>query len=107
MSQRGEIYLTNLERMVESALDTLRIPYHRQYSTRTGFVLDFALPDIKVDLEVDGPFHDTDKSRKRDRFRNLQVRREGWRVVRIHHTELDAAADVPSLLLAKLQPFLS
>jgi len=79
----------DIEEIVKEGLDTLNIKYILQYPTRTGFILDFALIDKMIDLEVDGFYHDNSKAQKRDRFRAYMVKREGWKTIRIHHTEIN------------------
>ncbi len=90
---RGAYDPTSLEKVVGEALAQLRLRYIAQFPTRTGFLIDFALPDVGVALEVDGPWHDTPEARKRDHFRDIQLRREGWRPVHIHHTSITADTD--------------
>lgn len=81
---RGEIELTSLERAVESVLKELVADYEPQYSTRTGFVVDFAVPSKKIAIEVDGEkWHSSPEARKRDAFKDSQLRREGWKLLRI------------------------
>jgi len=84
---------TSLEKSVEIVLQKLGLDYATQFPARTGYVLDFAVwhNGHKIDIEVDGPFHDTPDARKRDAFRTLMLKREGWKVVRIHHSEMDRA----------------
>lgn len=69
-----------------SVLDSLGIGYTEQVSTRSGFVLDFAIyhdDGFKIDIETDGrPWHSSPKQRKRDAFRDWILRREGWIVLR-------------------------
>ena len=98
---------TNLEEMVEEGLKALGLPYIFQHPTRTGFVIDFALflNGEKIALEVDGPYHDDSKRKKQDRFKDYMLRREGWKVVRIHWSELEKA-DVITLIKSKLQGFM-
>jgi very-short-patch-repair endonuclease len=80
---RGNIRLTSLESIVKAKLDELGVEYIPQHSTRTGFVIDFALPDKRVAIEVDGPTHLTKEAKAHDRFKDYQLRREGWTVLRI------------------------
>lgn len=80
---RGDLLLTSLERAVQTKLDELGVEYIPQHSTRTGFVIDFALPEKRIAIEVDGPTHLTKKAKKHDRFKDYQLRREGWTVLRI------------------------
>lgn len=85
--QRGGLYLTSLEVAVGDALDRAGIGYVPQYSTRTGFVLDFAILDRHIAIEADGPLHDSPDARKRDAFRSHRLKQEGWTVLRIHWSE--------------------
>lgn len=98
--ERGKIEYTDLEQKVEEALKLLNWEYIPQYPTRTGYVIDFALPQLKVGIEVDGPFHERGKAKKRDRFRDLQLRREGWKIIRInwHEIEKIEPEEIASLL---------
>lgn len=81
---RTSVNLTSLEKKIEKALDLLNFYYVPQYSTRTGYIIDFALPNEKIAIETDGPCHDDPKQQKRDRFKDYMLRREGWKVIRIH-----------------------
>ena len=91
IAQSSRVYQpTSLEALVEAVLRKLGVKYAAQFSTRSGFVLDFAVwhNGRKIALEADGPLHDKPQARKRDAFRSLQLKREGWEVVRIHHTQV-------------------
>lgn len=82
--KRGDLYLTSLEVAVGDALDRAGIKYIPQYPTRTGYVIDFAIPGRHIAIEADGPLHDTPGARQRDAFRTHRLKQEGWHVVRIH-----------------------
>lgn len=82
--------MTDLEDLATKSLDKLGIAYTPQYSTRTGFVIDFMLhlPDGDIPLEVDGIMHD--KQHKRDSFRTMLLKREGRNEpIRISYKELE------------------
>ena len=96
--KRGDLYLTSLEVAVGDALDRAGIKYIPQYPTRTGFVIDFAIPERHIAIEADGPFHDNPDAAKRDAFRTHRLKQEGWRVIRIHWSA-DIAAEVEALSL--------
>jgi len=81
---RTSVILTSLEEKVKKVLDLLNFYYIPQYPTRTGYIIDFALPSEKIAIEVDGPHHDDPKQQRRDRFKNYMLKREGWKVIRIH-----------------------
>jgi very-short-patch-repair endonuclease len=56
------------------------------------FRLDFALPDVKVAIEVDGPLHRLPEMAVKDLERDLWLVHEGWMVFRV-----DAYGDEKSL----------
>ena len=87
---RGSVYLTSLERQVESILKELDIEYIAQYPVHSGFVLDFAILNKKIAIEVDGKkWHSSKEAMKRDRFKDYQLKREGWKVIRIKEEEMN------------------
>ena len=95
---RGSVYLTSLEKQVESILKELDIEYVAQYPTHSGFVIDFVIPDKKIAIEVDGfKWHSSEKAMKRDRFKDYQLKREGWEVLRIKESEI---SNLSKLLLS-------
>ena len=86
---RGSIYLTSLEKQVESVLKELDIEYIVQYPVHSGFILDFAILDRKIAIEVDGhKWHSSNEAMKRDIFKDYQLKREGWKVLRIKEEEM-------------------
>ena len=102
ITQHGRVYQpTSLEVQIEAILRKLGLRYAAQFPTRTGFVIDFAVwhDGRKIALEIDGPCHDTPRARKRDAFRTLKLKRGGWEVVRIHHSEMDRAEEIISEVL--------
>ena len=81
---RGSIYLTSLEEQARDTLEELDIEYVSQYPTHSGFVIDFVVLDQKIAIEVDGArWHSSKAGKKRDMFKNYQLGREGWLVIRI------------------------
>jgi len=100
---REHLHVTNLEEYVANMLDKLGIDYEFQCATRTGFVIDFVLRDKMVAIEVDGyHWHSSKKAKKRDRFKDYQLKREGWAVVRISEKEAlneDTLAQILYLLV--------
>jgi very-short-patch-repair endonuclease len=73
-------------------LTSLGIDFAEQVSTRSGFVLDFAIyvdraANKKIAIETDGgPWHSSKSQKKRDGFRDMILRREGWTVIRFGET---------------------
>lgn len=70
------------------------------------FKLDFAFlsPNgLKIDVEIDGPFHRTPEGIKRDSRRDKYMKTNGWKVIRITDIALNNGFEKQILLLvAKL-----
>ena len=82
-------YITDIEAIVKNALDNAGIKYKFQHSTRTGYIIDFAIPDKKIAIECDGEmWHTSKKSRRKDRHKDYKLRREGWTVIRLWGYEI-------------------
>ncbi len=74
-------------------LDDLCVDYEQEFKikpekllpeSQTTYILDAALPELKLDLEVDGWWHfDDERIKKRDVIRDATLELNGWRVVRI------------------------
>ena len=79
---------TCLEKRMYAVLTAMGVDFTEQLSTRSGFVLDFAIyvdreHDKKLAIEVDGAvWH----NKRRDAFRDRILRKEGWRVLRFGET---------------------
>lgn len=83
---------------MEEVLNSFHIKFTSQYSTRTGFVIDFAIFNNgqKIAIEVDGEhWHTTKKQKQKDRFKDYMLKREGWKVIRIK--ELNFNEDMEKL----------
>lgn len=86
---KESLHITSLEKIVKEYLEKEGVDYIFQFPTRTGFVIDFALLEQKLAIEVDGKkWHGSKEAMKRDRFKNYQLKREGWKVVRIKEEEI-------------------
>jgi very-short-patch-repair endonuclease len=82
-------YRTDIERLAESALQTLGVAY--VFEHRIGrYHIDFALPMLNIALECDGWRHRTERVRKSDAHRDALLQEQGWIVVRIPDTALYA-----------------
>ena len=87
---REDIHITNLEEIVKDYLNEKEIEYIFQYSTRTGFVIDFAIPNKKIAVGVDGEkWHNTKRAKKHDNFKDYMLKREGWNIIRIREEEIN------------------
>jgi len=69
------------------------------------YFLDFALIDLKIDIEIDGCQHTRNqKAIKHDEIRDRYLRDSGWIIYRISWTELK---DNPDLIFDELREFLA
>ena len=80
---------TDIEVMMADALKDNGIEAVEQFPIRGrfGYSLDFAIPELKIDIECDGEhFHKEGNSR--DRKRNWVLREYGWTVIRFRGNEI-------------------
>lgn len=81
---------TSLERIAKDYLDSHNVNYEPQFPTSTGFVIDFAIPDRLIAIEVDGSkWHTSKKALRKQQFRDYQLKRAGWTVIHIPEDEID------------------
>lgn len=67
------------------------------YNYRVGiYQYDFAFPDLKIDVEIDGSTHETPKVKKIDKRRDSFSKSNGWTVIRF--TAKQVKADVISCI---------
>jgi hypothetical protein len=100
-AQPKQIFLTRPEQKLASILNGLAVPYplfaqFQQYipGQRQPFLLDFAYPQLGVDVEADGEFwHSDPEAVERDRARDMKLAQLGWRVIRIKEGALNTRAD--------------
>ena len=83
------LHKTDIEEIMQEALEKEGIKVVPQYPIRGrfGYILDFAIPDLKIDIEVDGEnWHPEGNSR--DRKRNWFLRSKGWTILRFKGEEI-------------------
>jgi very-short-patch-repair endonuclease len=91
---------TVAEKAFEPSVAALGIPYRAQHPIfAAGYVVDFALMDAKIALEVDGDSHRGAKAVEHDRERTRKLERLGWVVVRCWNEE---AIDAPAVTLQRM-----
>lgn len=84
---------TNIEQVMREALEKIGlrkgIDFAQEYPLKHSFIIDFAFPEKKIAIECDGrKWHDTPSGRKRDAFKNLTLKRLGWKVFRFWDDEI-------------------
>lgn len=84
------VKLTRLEQKLWGLIQDLQLPFklYGQYKQpipgeQQPFVMDFAMPEIGVDIESDGEiWHEQDGAKERDAERDKKLAQYGWRVIR-------------------------
>ena len=93
-------------------LDDLGIKYEKGFmlepeklppDSEARYILDAAVPDLKIDFEVDGWWHFDERIEKRDIVRDATLKLNGWKVVRIPGSSIyNHAEDIKRLVSAEL-----
>lgn len=83
---------TPAEQALEPAIASMGLPYRCQHTVwAISAFADFALPSLRVIIEVDDKSHNQLAKRKKDAERTAKLNRLGWTVVRC--TNEQALAD--------------
>ena len=85
---------TDIEIIMSNALENDNIKAIEQFPIRGkyGYCLDFAIPELKIDIECDGE-HYHKLGNPHDRKRNWALRNRGWKVVRFKGNEIKNEID--------------
>lgn len=71
---------------MENALKREGIDAVFQYPIRGGRILDFAITDLKIDIECDGEaWH---KSKQKDKIRDIFLGKKGWIILRFKGNDI-------------------
>lgn len=68
------------------------LKFRRQYIIN-NYVVDFCCPEKKLIIELDGSGHTKAKQMQKDNIRDLFLKKQGFRVLRIWNNELDENID--------------
>lgn len=85
---------TDIEIIMANALIRNNIKAIEQFPIRGkyGYCLDFAIPELKIDIEVDGEqYHKIGNSH--DRKRNWALRNRDWKIIRFFGKEIKENVD--------------
>lgn len=88
--QPGGTKLTSLEQIMYKILTEINIPFKRYAQFTLGrYRADFAIPDLKLDIECDGhQWHANPEAKAHDKKRDMDLANAGWTVVRFNENEL-------------------
>lgn len=100
-AERGRRQLTPVEMYFDGLLRCCGIGVVAQHPI-LGYVLDFAFPDYKVAIELDGKGHRDPDRRIRDEKRDKAIAKEGWVIFRVSNYIVSA----PGKLLGIAQQFI-
>ena len=91
---KREIYKTDIEEKMYQALkeNKIKAVFNFPIRSKHGYILDFAIVDLKIDIETDGE-HYHKLNNPRDRKRNWVLRKMGWKVLRFRGREIHENMD--------------
>jgi very-short-patch-repair endonuclease len=73
---------------MEPAIAALGVPYRAQHPIfASHHIVDFALLDERIVIEIDGSSHTGAAAKEKDRARTLAIEKFGWVVVRCTNAE--------------------
>jgi len=83
------LYKTDIEEIMGKALEKegIKAIYNFPIRCRFGYILDFAIVDLKIDIECDGE-HYHPIGNDRDRKRNGFLRSRGWTILRFRGNKI-------------------
>ena len=70
------------EKVFKMALHENRISGWMQYYQNGIYEYDFAFPELKIDVEIDGATHYSDRVKAIDKRRDMWSKSQGWRIIR-------------------------
>jgi very-short-patch-repair endonuclease len=99
--ENKQIFLTKPEQKLYKIIQGLNLPlrlfaqYEQQVpGVQNAYLLDFAFPEILLDLEADGDFwHSDPESLQKDKERDLKLASLGWTIVRLRESALNSQVD--------------
>jgi len=98
--EKGRIVKTGLERELIPLLKQAQkdgllkgVIFQMQYRVTSGeeeYVIDFAVPQLKIGIEADGEvFHSSPKQKQHDDERDLLLAQQGWTIKRFWDKEIE------------------
>lgn len=79
---------TKSEQALEPAIAALGRPYRAQHPIfGHSFIVDFALLEDKIIIEVDGKSHNSSEAKELDKLRTAKLENLGWTVVRCRNED--------------------
>lgn len=95
------VRLTRIEQKLYSAIQDLKIPFalfgqylQRMPGENQPFQMDFAFPQVLVDIEADGRiWHEQEGAKERDAMRDKKLAAFGWRVIRFNEDAINEHLD--------------
>ena len=75
-------------RLAEWLRDQSRRSLKMEYRV-AGWKVDLAYPELKLGIEVDGPYHNKREQQSLDDQKEREIQREGWEVLRVTNDQVD------------------
>lgn len=79
---------TKAEEALEHKIAKTGVRYRTQYPIfKLSIIADFAFPDLRILLEVDGKSHESEAAKAKDRARDQKTAELGWRTIRVSNQQ--------------------
>lgn len=89
------------QKLIEAGYPT-QDKYHN-YKTKSGYYIDIALSSLKIAIEYDGWYYHKKYKKKNDIKRSKQLRKEGWKILRIRSKALLPKMSTINIRIEKLK----
>lgn len=102
-AQPVTVRLTSLEAMMHKEISAMRLPFSVGVQQQIGpYVADFCVPDLRLDIEVDGAYwHNQPETKAHDNLRDTELSQAGWTVLRFGEADLkERMQDVRKTIVA-------
>ena len=76
------------ENIFKNALESMNITGWTYNYQNSIYAYDFAFPELKIDIEIDGNTHTQEKVKRIDERRDLFSKENGWQVIRFTAQEV-------------------
>lgn len=96
------------KQLIKQGLQVISEDYRFFRARKGGYVLDLSIPDLKINIEIDGWAHN--RSKERDNIRDAWLKDQGWAVIRLSNEDVrndleSALASVYAAIRERQQTF--
>jgi very-short-patch-repair endonuclease len=80
---------TSIEKAIQKEFDSLGLIYEIQYTGIPPWVIDFAFPDHRLAIEIDGVYwHSLKNVKEKDARKDKDLTNKGWQIIHFTGDEI-------------------